>query len=143
MSTQGAVLFPNGQVGWFEMHTICPGWYSTVYKTCKEMRDHWHDTAPKVECTCGEKQWITLVQIADGYEYFPGVACQACLQFLGPCSMEGVEEVIWGFRKRGVPDWLRKECMKQAACSAEEMAEHLHGKQNSWMGITPCEEPKE
>ena len=24
MSTQGAVLFPNGAVGWFEMHTICP-----------------------------------------------------------------------------------------------------------------------
>ena len=65
MSAIGGVLFPNGQIGWFEYHTICPGWYSTVYDTYQKCREEWHSQSPKEECHCGDKQSIVLVQIAE------------------------------------------------------------------------------
>ena len=117
MSAQGAVLFPNGQVGWFEMHTIVPGWYSTVYANYKESREHWHDPAPHLECHCGPDQRIELVQIVefcgdtDGW-CWPGVACSKCLQFLGPRSFEGQDETLYEFKKNGLPYWAHKEIWK-------------------------------
>jgi hypothetical protein len=108
MSATGAVLFPTGKIGWFEMHTIVPGWYSTVYADYRTANEHWYDKAPRTECHCGEAQRITLVQLTDGYWYWPAVACETCLQFLGACSMEGQEEVVWDFKRDGVPDWFEK-----------------------------------
>ena len=114
MSAQGAVLFRSGQVAWFEMHTICSGWYSTVYASYEESRKHWHDKPPRMECRCGPKQRIELVQIAefcgDDHGWFwPGIACGNCLQFLGPCSFEGQDEVIYEFKQNDLPYWAKKE----------------------------------
>ena len=117
MSAVGAVLFPSGKVGWFEMHTICPGWYSTVYADYEESRKNWHTKEPRQECRCGEKQRIRVVAIAEvcgsdlGWSW-PGVACENCMQFLGACGFEGQEEVYFEFKKVGVPEWFEEAWRK-------------------------------
>lgn len=97
--TDGRVVFPDGEILFFEYNGTVDQVIPSLYKTEEEMIDNWRSGEWR-ECTCGTPG--EDVQVATSYgggSFWQGKACRKCMCILSPISPDFEEEVD------GFPDW--------------------------------------
>jgi hypothetical protein len=94
----GAVLFPDGLVLWYEYNGTSDVTISHLYDTYDEMRDNWR-RSDGLDCICGQDEPVRIACDYGSSHHWPGRACRHCRAITAgrdPYETEMVDEL---------PDW--------------------------------------